>query len=489
MSSADEIAATRAACLDHFREHAAAIFELMPAVRSVLLGISQIYGEAVQAVIVVSERTLPVWPHGCLTDELEYPDSCGKAPGEGCHRCIPGIGYPVDWASDERKARAFEAWVVSAVGYDLDPDCAALPFAVARSADGAIELELVGTLRFVEHELATQQRGDDRADSMWDDPRALELWQQMCAHPRIPGAPHVLADHLLERGDPRGEYLAAALATPRSARADELLERHRRRWTHPLSRVVPLVSMQFERGVLAAAEVYAGTREDVAAVRGAPAWASVESLRVHRESQCVLDPVMTSLRSVGPLNWRWIITLANAPTPWAIEHLEIECRDLDRLDQFGESGPALLARSSALPNLRSLVLRGTIADDVIPTLRTASWWKQLARVTIAAREPVWGSGVDRRRAVAPVGWFALVHEEDAPVASDGWEVAFGPEDACRITLRGFCSLGSVTRLDQILRDLPRTASIELVPSAHYVPSPTDADRLARIAGRPVFCRE
>jgi hypothetical protein len=140
-----------------------------------------------------------------------------------------------------------------------------------------------------------------------------------------------------------------------------------------------------------------------------------------------------------------------------------------------------------LPKLRSLTLRGAVTADVIATLRRARWWPQLDRLAVVATNPMWGGGRDRQRDLVPEGWFALVESHVDPVVADGWEIAFGPNDTCRVALRGFCPQGSLEQLEEIVFDIGPIASIELVPSAYYSPARVDAARLAALVSCPVFC--
>jgi uncharacterized protein (TIGR02996 family) len=84
-----------------------------------------------------------------------------------------------------------------------------------------------------------------------------ELLEQVLRAPRDDGPRLVYADALLERGDPRGEYVTLELTQGRTEaqtrRAAGLLKQHRAEWLGPLHQVLTHVS--FERGFLATAEL------------------------------------------------------------------------------------------------------------------------------------------------------------------------------------------------------------------------------------------
>ena len=109
----------------------------------------------------------------------------------------------------------------------------------------------------------------------------------------------VLADALLEAGDPRGEFIALQQHTSARARkrAQKLLDRHRAAFLGPLARVVVPGTDVWRGGFLVACEAQLnGT------LAGEPSWATVERLAVHydgHEPRELASPHLRSLRAVS----------------------------------------------------------------------------------------------------------------------------------------------------------------------------------------------
>lgn len=121
--------------------------------------------------------------------------------------------------------------------------------------------------------------------------RIESLLQAVYADPTRDAPRDVLADALLEAGDPRGEFLALQLAEARGRalsrdekrREKQLLAAHAEDWLGPLSGWTPKGERVFLRGFLAACRVEQRSR------RAGPfpetaAWATVERLLVHGTS-------------------------------------------------------------------------------------------------------------------------------------------------------------------------------------------------------------
>lgn len=84
---------------------------------------------------------------------------------------------------------------------------------------------------------------------------AADFFRAVYANPDDDGAKQVLADLLIEAGDPRGEFIALQMAPRRTRKAElkleRLLERHRERFLGPLAAVVSSRSGQrWEKGFL-----------------------------------------------------------------------------------------------------------------------------------------------------------------------------------------------------------------------------------------------
>lgn len=106
----------------------------------------------------------------------------------------------------------------------------------------------------------------------------------------------MLADALLQHGDPRGDFIALQLEGSRlaSKRAEKILRRHRERFLGPLACVVSSVDEEWRDGFLWSAHVnLTGTLMD------AREWATVGELTV-RARAAVSDASVASDRSALP---------------------------------------------------------------------------------------------------------------------------------------------------------------------------------------------
>jgi uncharacterized protein (TIGR02996 family) len=465
MDSVDKASARKTA-MQALQRMAEKLFASHPQYRSVMFGVAQYWADeaddAVHYDVCASERTMPLWPHRC--DQTVWDDGgYENVPGEACMNCGEGIGYLGMWDDNGAAIGAFEAYCHEAGSQEESSANNYLPYAVARKAADGVEIEVIGRLQRPDNE--AQYEGED--DSTWDDARARELLELVAASPADDGPRRVLADYLLERENPRGEYIALSLEkspTPEIVkRRDELLAEHERRWLPSIADAVPMCSVRWQRGFPVAAEVLAGER-DVAKVRGSLGWATLEQLHVHRSSECVLDPAMLALREIGPIDERWISALVDAPLPWAIEILEIELDDAD---------VTKLCKATTLPKLRALTIHARDLDLAVAQLPKAVWWKQLERLTVVDDDVAkWHA---RHRELG-VPWLAVVREYTDPAIAKGWEVAYGPGGACEITQRGWTPHASIDALAELLPHLPK-ATFQLVKSAYYEPSPHDRTRL------------
>jgi uncharacterized protein (TIGR02996 family) len=104
------------------------------------------------------------------------------------------------------------------------------------------------------------------------------LLTAILASPRDMELRQVYADHLLDRGDPRGELISLQLAGRDPARVAELVALHARDWVGPLAPWIDPAASRFEDGFLA--EVTIVERRDFAAIVGDPIWATVRAIHL-----------------------------------------------------------------------------------------------------------------------------------------------------------------------------------------------------------------
>ncbi|MBX3226939.1 MAG: TIGR02996 domain-containing protein [Labilithrix sp.] len=161
--------------------------------------------------------------------------------------------------------------------------------------------------------------------------RALaDLYADVYANPAEDAPRLVLADALLERGDPRGELIMLQFARrdgtlgPEGAlREKELLKKHGKEWLGPLAPVVSwgkgYAQSTFERGFLADADIILSVGKKLALVLEEPSWGVVERL-LGSWREDVLDGVPTLLLH-APLN--------------ALREVELPARGVKRLAERG----------------------------------------------------------------------------------------------------------------------------------------------------------
>ncbi|MBT3222961.1 MAG: TIGR02996 domain-containing protein, partial [Proteobacteria bacterium] len=136
------------------------------------------------------------------------------------------------------------------------------------------------------------------------------LWTAVYANPDDWGLRLVLADQLIERGNPRGEFVALQCAEElnkeQKRRQNALLKAHRKQFLGPLAEMVLADKLKFKGGFPHAVAVRAKTRANFKAASGAIEWATVQDLDVrtlnwnggYRPFELLLDPALTSLHIV-----------------------------------------------------------------------------------------------------------------------------------------------------------------------------------------------
>jgi uncharacterized protein (TIGR02996 family) len=228
----------------------------------------------------------------------------------------------------------------------------------------------------------------------------------------------VLADALLEAGDPRGELIALqcreTLDKEQRAREKELIASHGKTWLGPLAPILR-ASFRFERGFLAACEVNGLKAEIIAELVGHPTWATVRELA--GSPRIALDPIMRSLRVLEfsayearntglPEGWRDLLV----DVPRTITSLRFRPRT--------EEPPQLAAlrECKALAALTSLTIFGAPEEAA----------NALIDAPILARLDHLGFSFDRTPTplARVLGWFAP-HFEAARVPT--FRVELGPD--------------------------------------------------------------
>lgn len=459
-------AAVRAQVLDNFRLFARYIFANHVDVQSVMVCIAQYWNDeaddAIHSMVMTSHRRTPVWPHHCIHDDpwsLELDQTFGDL-GNCCQEFY-AQSLPDYFPFPERGGviPAFEPYCSEEHHED-----GFRPYAVARRTTGDdAEVELLAVLHRP-HLLADESEGaaalDERATAL-----LLEAATEL-------GPRHVLADYLLARGDPRGEYLALALAPALDAegraRRDQLLAEHGATWLAPLGRVVPRDHAVFERGLLAAVSVFADL-DALRAVEGSPGWSSVERLHFLPGSADLLPVGLRALREVGPLSSAGLAQLATGDWPhletlWVSPLRQIDYDNLQR---------------AKLPRLRSLVNDKTVWSAM---KGEPAWWRQLERLTFVGSSVTVDQWLANRvHSSAELPWVAS-SELGAEGQLAGWEIAASKIEAgttsVEVRMRGWHPDATRRRLIDLLDDArPLSITVVLVPSAYWAPTDDDVRAL------------
>ncbi len=134
-------------------------------------------------------------------------------------------------------------------------------------------------------------------------PSTAELFAHVYAHPLDQAPRHVLADRLLEEGDPRGEFIALQLKRAKGSlppsgvkRERRLLAEHEASWLAPIARVLIGHTTEWEGGFLSAC----GARLDGSTV-GAPEWATVKRLTLYSSERERPGELAADLKSLQQL--------------------------------------------------------------------------------------------------------------------------------------------------------------------------------------------
>ncbi len=186
---------------------------------------------------------------------------------------------------------------------------------------------------------------------------AEELLAAVYANPDDDVPRQIYADFLLERGDPRGEFIALQLQRARdaapSARETELLAKYGKQWLGPLAIVLrwgkSYSNTKFERGFVSVADFIDHAEKKLRLIAADPGWATIEELA----------------------RGNWPDEFITAAPLRALKHF---ATPLD-----GDSGAVLLQRSDPLRAVASATIRGPDADlarfrRVLPSLRSVTSW-------------------------------------------------------------------------------------------------------------------
>jgi uncharacterized protein (TIGR02996 family) len=189
-----------------------------------------------------------------------------------------------------------------------------------------------------------------------------EFLRAIAADPGDDAPRLVYADWLLEKGDPRGDFIALqyrrhrgeALTPKDQKREADLVAKHRATWLGPVYTLLKpgWKSCRFERGFLAVALVTGVNQLAIDAAAGHPVWSTVEEMTLwdlaRRDYACLFEgAAFAALRVLRGATPAMVAKLANGPAAATIEELQVWL-PADR--------QATLDALERLPRLRALTL-------------------------------------------------------------------------------------------------------------------------------------
>lgn len=237
-----------------------------------------------------------------------------------------------------------------------------------------------------------ERRANDRRCIAYE-PTSTSLLDAIRAAPDDDGPRLVYADHLMEQGDPRGEFIAVQCALAKADdgalvdKAAALLAANRERWLDGLSPTVANVT--FRRGFADEVAVF-----DVAAVDAAQGLFSRELVR----RLVFVTPGAVDL--VAVLRWEWLAGLhalsfkapRHAFSQLRPERLAMllgtrQLRGLRELEldaqHVGDEGAEALAATDAFPTLRVFTLSNDRLSSVgLERLSQAGWFTRLEKLVL-----------------------------------------------------------------------------------------------------------
>jgi uncharacterized protein (TIGR02996 family) len=206
----------------------------------------------------------------------------------------------------------------------------------------------------------------ERLETLVRSESETALLQQIQSNPADPAAREVLTDHLLERDDVRGQFLALQQARAQGKLTPDLEKQERAlhdqyalQWVAPLVPVLDEKRLVFENGFLAECAVDPDRQAVVKELTGHPLWATVRRIEIWGESfprEFLRHPGMKSLNEVTNIHTGNARALLSGDETWDWEAVGL---DLPHYDSVGDD-VALLERNvlRVFPKLRRLQVDG-----------------------------------------------------------------------------------------------------------------------------------
>ncbi|WP_164012310.1 TIGR02996 domain-containing protein [Pyxidicoccus trucidator] len=185
------------------------------------------------------------------------------------------------------------------------------------------------------------------------------LLARVYADPDDDAARMVLADHLLEQGDPLGEFITLqCLPRPEVARIEQLLEAHRARWEAPLGPYVVQGITRFERGFPAVVQLDRWWRELLP--EPGPCWSTVREI----DWAAAMFPDVPAWLSHPHLRHVTVLQRLDAELARGLGARGLGLRRLGLLGSVSRKCPDLFSRLAGLTHLKHVRVEDADAKDV-----------------------------------------------------------------------------------------------------------------------------
>jgi uncharacterized protein (TIGR02996 family) len=183
------------------------------------------------------------------------------------------------------------------------------------------------------------------------------LFSEIYASPDDNALRAVLADALMEAGNPRGEFIALQLqedaASQKKARA--LLKLYEKEWLGPFDRILSRQSLVWKRGFIEEAALSSTMKaiheRDVLEL---PEWSTIKVLTTVYESQIPLQPALKNLVELRQLGLSAAAQLAGLRHRYAIRRLSITTAYTAEREKLWLDFSETLKKSQSLPELQQL---------------------------------------------------------------------------------------------------------------------------------------
>ena len=488
---------------------------LHPEIRSAMLTVAQYWADeaddAVHATVVFSTRETPFWPHRCSWEEEDEDGGPTLSPADQCSSCGDYGWPPFDENGDA--IPAFQSCCREDASQESAVAEAYLPYAVVRRGkNDTLETEIVGgPIRAWLDEVPS--RGPTPSKS--HDPQTAALFDLVYENPDDDTPRVVLADHLLQRGDPLGEYVSLALTRKEVALEREVLDRmsvleleNLPRWLGPLADVAPPERAELSRGFVRTVGVHLPDDATADRVAAAREWGTVERLWFLPQSVQRLSPTMRALRSVGPLDGLGVKQLARVASKLPLERVyvlaqatavldELASLELPRLRRLGIAGaPAGLGSTSRLARNPFTGQMVTLSDtrpghallgpSVLEPLMRASFWPRLEELVVMSIEPtVVSAWVEHP---APMRPKALTFVGVAPTHEPAGFRLRVAGDSAIVDVPAIGSETTFADIAQMVAALPRSMKVSFASTRWLAPTDEDIGALATASNREIARR-